>query len=89
MFSWDHIDTEIFPEGFRDKIFNTEIIAALGCALSNESMYFRDGVVNFFTAATAQGALCCFYGIFTLKYSQRNFGKRYLALRSLLHLDVH
>ena len=55
------IDTEIFAEGFRDKIFDTEIVAALGRAMSL-SWSNRNNVVTIFTAALAQGALCCFDG---------------------------
>ena len=79
MFSWN-IDTEIFAEGFRDKIFDTEIVAALGRTLSNE-FYFGDSAVKFFIAAMAQSALHSFHVMITLKYSQRGFGTRYLAMR--------
>ena len=75
--------------GFRDKIFHTEIITALGCILSNEAYYIESGVVEFFTAAVAQGVLHCLYGIFILKYSQRGFGTKYFIIRLLLHLGVH
>ena len=55
-------------EGFRDKIFDTEIIAALVRPLLDDN-YSDVGisVVEVFTAAIAQGALSCFHGIFILK----------------------
>ena len=80
------IDSEIFAEGFRDKIFDTEIIAALGHALSNKSC---ENVVYIFTAAVAQGVLHCFCMIHIPKYSQMAFGTRYLTLGLLSHFDVH
>ena len=88
MFSWD-IVTEIFTEGIRDKIFDTEIVAALGRALGHSDYSARSSTVEFFTAALAQGALLCFHGILSLKYSQRGFGTRYLIPRSSPHLDMH
>jgi len=83
------IDSEIFAEGFRDKIFDTEIITTLGCALSNNSWWFRDSAFDFFTAAIAQGVLYHFCVICIPKYLQMVFGTRYLALRYSLHLVVH
>ena len=83
------INTEILAEGLRDKIFDTDIVAALGRALSDETSYVRSSAVNFFTAAMAQGALHFFEGIFIPKYSQRVFGIRYLTLRLSQHLDVN
>ena len=63
------IHTENFAEGFRDKIFDTEIVAALGHVLSNEASYLRRSVIEFFTAALAQGVLRFFFhGIVLLKY---------------------
>ena len=62
------IHTEIFAEGFRDKIFDAEMVAALGRALSNETYYLRSTAVKIFTATVAQGALHYFYGIFIRKY---------------------
>jgi hypothetical protein len=88
LFSQD-IHTEIFAEGIRDKIFDTETVATLGHALGDESDGIRISAVKIFTAAMAQGVLCCFHRIFILKYSQRAFGTRYLTLRPLLHLDMH
>ena len=80
------IHTEIFAEGFRDKVFDYEIIATLGRALGHtDSIASITGAVEFFTAAMAQGALCCFHGILTPKYLQRGFGIRYLILRSSPH----
>jgi hypothetical protein len=65
------IQTNKISEGFRDKIFNTEIIAALGHALSDKTSrydHLRISAVNFFTAAVAQGALNFFDGILIPKY---------------------
>ena len=73
--------TEIFAEGFRDKIFDTEMVSALGRALSDESDDLKNSAVEFFTAAVAQGMLCFFYEILIQKYSQSVFGTRYLILR--------
>jgi len=74
---------------FRDEIFNTEIVTALGYALRDRDSNVRSRTVNFFTAAIAQGELHCFDGIFILKYLQRSFETKYLILRSLPHLDTH
>ena len=80
MFSRD-VHTKTFAEGFRDKIFDTEIVAALGRALGGTDSYLRSRTVDFFTAAMAQGALRCFDGIFIPKtHSQRSGGTRYLTL---------
>jgi hypothetical protein len=87
LFSWN-IDPEIFAEGFRDKIFDTEIVAALGRVLGDTHPGARSTVVDFFTVAMAQGTLHFFYGIFMLKYSQRAFRTRYLILRPSPYLDV-
>ena len=81
--------TEIFAEGFRDKLFDTETIATLGFALDDRNHFVRMCAVELFTAAMAQGGAHCFYRIFILKYSQRAFGTSYLTLRPLLRLDVH
>jgi hypothetical protein len=88
LFSQD-IHTEIFAEGIWDKIFHTETVATLGCALGDEFSHVRGSVVEFFTAAIAQGELGCSHRIFILKYLQRAFGTRYFTLRLLPHLDVH
>ena len=88
MFSWD-IVTDIFPEGIRDKIFDTKIVATLGCALGHSDSSARSSAVEFFTAALAQGVLLCFHVILSLIYSQRGFGTRYLIPRLSPHLDVH
>ena len=85
LFSWD-IVAEIFPEGTRDKIFDNEIVAALGCELDSRA---RISAVELFTAALAQGVVLGFLGILTLKYFQRGLGTRYLIPRSSPHLDVH
>jgi hypothetical protein len=69
----EDIHTEIFAEGIRDKIFDTETIAALGHALVGHEDNDVRSVVKFFTAAIAQGALHCFHRIFILKYLQRAF----------------
>ena len=83
------IHTQIFAEGFRDKIFDTETFAALGRALGDKSFDIRIKVVELFTVAMAQGALHCSCRIFIPKYFQRVFGTRYFTLRPLLHLDMH
>ena len=85
----EDILTEIFAEGFWDKMFDTEIIAVLGHALRDPHAGVRMGTVKVFTAAMAQGVLRCFYRTFIPKYTQRGFGTGYLTLRSLPHLDVH
>ena len=88
MYLWD-IHTKIFAAGFRDKIFDTEIVAALGCALSDTDTNVRSSMIEFFTAAVVQGAPHCFDRIFIPKYSQRGFGTRSLTLKWLLHLDLY
>ena len=87
-FLWD-TDAEIFPEGIRDKIFGTEIVAALVRALDDSNSYARRSAVEILTAAIAQGTLLYFHEILTFNYSQRGFGTRYLTLRSSPQLDVH
>ena len=62
--------TEIFADGFRDKIFDTDIVAALVHALGDTDSDVSSSVVKFFTAATAQGALRSFHGI--TRYSHQN-----------------
>jgi hypothetical protein len=80
----------MFAEGFRDKVFDNEIIAALGRALGHtDSIVSITGAVEFFTAAMAQGALPYFHWILIPKYLQRGFGIRYLILKSSPHWDVH
>jgi len=64
------IHTEIFAEALRDKIFNHEIVAALGRRLGDTDSNVRSSAVNFFTAATAQGAAHWFHRTFMLKSSQ-------------------
>ena len=85
------IHTEIFVEGFRDKLFDTETIAAFIRALRDEYATddVRSSTIKLFTAAMAQGEAHCFYRIFILKYSQRAFETRYLTLRPLPHLSMH
>jgi len=83
------IHTGVFAEGSWDKIFDTKTIAALGHALSSKTYHLRSSVVNFFTAAVAQGVLHCCDGILIPKYLQRGFGTRYFKLRPLLHLGMH
>jgi hypothetical protein len=51
------IDTEIFAAGFRDKIFDTEMVAALGRALSFENHELGMSAAEIFTAAMAHGTL--------------------------------
>ena len=83
------IHTDIFAEGFRDKIFDTKIVNMLGHALSNENHTETSStVVTIFTAALAQGVAHCFQKILMLTYSQRGFGTSYLILRLSLHLDT-
>jgi hypothetical protein len=65
------IHTDISAEGSLNKIFDAEMVAALGRALGDTDSNVRSSVVKFFTAATAQGALHCIQGIFIPKYSQR------------------
>jgi hypothetical protein len=74
-----HIYTKIFAEGLRDKIFDTEIVAALGRALGDTVLNVRRSTANFFTAAVAQGALPSFHRTFILKSSQLDFDTRYLT----------
>ena len=59
--------TEMFADGFRDKTFDTAIVAALVRALGDRDSYVRSSAVNFFTAATAQGPLHCVHRTFVLK----------------------
>jgi len=68
------IHTEIFAEAVWDKIFDTEIVAALGRAISHTSPNVSHSAIKFFTAAVAQGALRSLHIIFIPKYSQRAFG---------------
>lgn len=62
-----NIHTEIVIEGFRDKIFNTEIVTLLVTALGDKDSNVRISMIEIFTAAIAQGPLRCFHGIFVLK----------------------
>lgn len=48
-----HIKT--FAEGFRDRIFDTEVVAALGHTLGDKVSEVRYSTIKFFTAAAAQG----------------------------------
>lgn len=52
--------TKIVADGFWDKIFDTEFLAALEHALSNEDADIRSNVVKIFTSAVAQGTPHCF-----------------------------
>jgi hypothetical protein len=88
LFSLD-IHTEIFVAGFRDKIFDAEVVAALRRALRDGHSYVRHSAVKFFTSAMAQGALRWFYAIFIPKFLQRGFVTKYLILRWSPHFDVH
>ena len=83
------IGTELFAEGVRDRIFDTETVAALGCALRHKDSNVRSSAVEFFASAMAQGALHCFLGIFIPKYLQVVFGIRYMSLGPSPHLDMH
>jgi HEAT repeat protein len=62
-----NIHTEIVAEGFRDKIFDTEIVAALVHALGDKDSYVKSSAGYFFTAAIAQGVPRCFRRVFILK----------------------
>ena len=79
----------MIAEGVRDKIFDAEIVSALGRALSDKDSNVGRSAINFFTAAIAQGAPRCFRGIFIPNHLQRAFGTKYLTLRFLPHLYVH
>lgn len=68
------IYTDIFSEGFRDKIFDIETVTALGHALGHKDVDIRSSAVKILTAAVTQGVLCYFYRIFILNCSQRGFG---------------
>ena len=63
------IHTEIVTDGFRDKIFDTEIIVALVRGLGDKDAGVRISVAQIFTAALAQGGLRRSREIFMLKYS--------------------
>ena len=76
-------------EGFRDKIFDTKTIVALGRALADKASVVRTEAVKFFNASLAQGVLHYFRRIFIPNFLQRAFGTRYLTLRLSPHLVVH
>ena len=57
----------MFSEGFRDKIFDTETVAALRHALADKAVVVRTEVIKFYIAAIAQGVLHCFRGIYIPK----------------------
>jgi len=88
-FGFQGVNTEIFADGFQDKIFDKEIVAALGCTLSDKNDLVRRITVRIFTAAIAQGRLTSVFGVFILKFFQRAFGTKYLILRLSPHLEVH
>ena len=73
------IYTDLFSEGFCDKVFSTDIVTALGYALGDKDDSIRSSAVNFFTTAIAQGVHCHLYGIIILKYLQRTFETGYLT----------
>ena len=81
--------TKIFAEGFRDKIFDAKIVAALGRTLTRETSDLGSSLVGFFMVAMDQGVLHCFDKIFIPKYSQRVFGITYLTRRLSQQLDVN
>ena len=83
------VHTQIFADGFRDKIFDTEIVTALVHTLHDEYLDVRWSAVKLFTAAIAQGALNSVCRILILKYLQTAFGTRYLMPRLSPHLEVH
>jgi hypothetical protein len=87
-FSLQGVLAEIFADRLRDKFFDTEIVAALRCALSDVDSRVRQLTVKFFIAAIAQGALSLFCGPFISKYLQMAFVRRYLTRSSSSHLDV-
>lgn len=67
-FSRNFFRTEIVAEGFRDQIFDTEIVAALRHAL----LWDKDSIVGIsaveiFTATIAQGAPRCVHEMLILK----------------------
>lgn len=76
MFARD-IHTEIFAEAVQDKIFDTEIVAAPGRAISHTNPDFTRSAINFFTAAVAQGArirsFCGFTEIVTAGFRHKIF----------------
>ena len=55
------IHTKVYTEGLWDKIFDTEMVAALGRALSDEDYFVRMSVLHAFTGVMAQGALRFFF----------------------------
>ena len=87
-FSLQGVLAEIFADGLRDKIFDTEIVVALRCALSDVDSRVRWLTVKFFIAAIAQGALSLFCRPFISKYLQMAFMRRYLTHSLSSHLDV-
>lgn len=62
---------EIVAEGFRNKIFNNELLAALVDALGDKNS--RISAVEIFTAAIAQGVPHCFHDF------QKQNGRRWLS----------
>ena len=81
--------TEIFADGFRDKKFDTQFVAALGRALGDKDSNMRSSAVDIFRAAIAQGSFSSVCGVFILKYLQMAFGTKYLILKLSPHLYVH
>lgn len=57
VFCNNSIDGETFAEGIPDKLFDTDIVAALGHTLSDEHPDIRSGVAHIFTAAVVKGTL--------------------------------
>ena len=87
-------DTERFAEEFRDKIFDAEIVAALGCGLGDTNSEVRSSVVNLFTAAVAQGALLVLRDIHTKIFAEGIRNKIFeneivAAIRCVLVGDTH
>ena len=74
-----HVPAEILPEGFRNKIFDTEIIAALERALNDEKDDIRSSTVHIFTAAISQGALFFSRHIHTEIFAEGGWDKRVQA----------
>ena len=79
----------IIVEDFRDKIFDREIMGALGRVLGDINSDIRRSVVKIVTTAIYLGALHRCQGMFLLKYCQRAFETKYLIPRLSPHLNVH
>jgi hypothetical protein len=77
----------MFAEGFRDKIFDTEIVAVLVQALGDTDSDVRRSAVNFFTVAIAQGTLDCSHRILILTiHSHDGFRDKIFDAETVAHL---